>query len=162
MQYDEPNHGERPTPESAIEDELLESADLLALGEQLREDSRRLAAAYPTRGDVAREFADTRGRSPRRLAIALAASIAAVGLTLWGATAWQSVPVGHGPVVDRGPAVVVADATPTESSLGASESDVMIVPVVSFQEIEVLTVPEREAVFDLLEGDASEVSYLSI
>jgi len=143
-------------------DELLESADLLALGEQLREDSRRLAAAYPPRRDVAREFDDTRRRSPRRQAIALAAGIAAVGLTLWGATAWQAVPKRHGPVVDRGPADMVADATRVESLLDTTGAEVTIVPVASFEEIEVLTVPEREAVFDLLEGDTSEVSYLSI
>ena len=143
-------------------DELLESAELLALGEQLRADSRRLAAAYPARRDVAREFAYARRRSPRGLVMALAAGIAAVGLTLWGATVWQSQPPLHGPVVERGPALVVADASPAESSLGGGSTEVMIVPVASFEEIDVLTVPEREAVFDLLEGDASEVSYLSI
>lgn len=162
MRYDEPNRGEQQSPGSAMGDELLESADLVALGEQLREDSRRLAVAYPARRDVPREFAYTRRRSPRRWAISLAAGIAAIGLTLWGATTWQSVPQVHGPVVNRGPAVALADAAPAETSLGTTGTDVMIVPVASFEEIDVLTVPEREAVFDLLEGDASEVSYLSI
>lgn len=146
-----------------MNDDLLNSPELLALAEQLRDDARHLAETYPARHGATREFARTRSRSPRRFAMALAAGLAAIGLTLWSVSAWRSVPKLHGPVVERGQVLAAAEAgSPLGSSLGASAAGVVIVPVASVEEVEELTVPEREAVFDLLEGDESEVAYLSI
>ncbi|MBX3415355.1 MAG: hypothetical protein KF708_21915 [Pirellulales bacterium] len=164
MRYDESSRGEPQQPAAALNDDLRDSPELLALAEQLRDDARHLSAAFPARRDVPREFAYARSRAPRRWPLALAASLAAVGLTVWGVAVWKSSSVGHGPAADARPAVAVAGmvAPPATTSGSAVAPEVMLVPVASYEEVEELTIPEREAVFDLLEGESSEVAYLSI
>lgn len=164
MPYDEPSDSGELEKPAMQDNDPIDSPELAALAEQLTDDAHRLARTYPSRGVPTRVFAVSRDRtSHRRTALVLAAGLSALGLMTWIALSGGTRPPMNRPVVDRGPVVSSVELDPITRTLPrASAAGVLVVPVATFEEFDELTAPEREAVFDLLEGQTTEDSYLSI